>query len=218
MKHWLLFAAAAGLSLTAAAILVHQDAACLPRPSCRRIMPFGSLVTRSCCGWVPAVARPGGVCGHRHQSGCPGRHDLPCAAYRGPEPYLFVSYAHRDAAAVYAEVARLHGLGYRLWYDEGIEPGQEWPEAIAAALGGCAFFLVFLSPRAVASRNVRNEIYFALEEDKPFLAVHLEPTELTGGMRLQIGSLQAILKHALPEEHYQRRLQQTLPPRLCDGH
>jgi hypothetical protein len=56
----------------------------------------------------------------------------------------------------------------------------------------CSFFLAFLSPRAVQSRHVRNEVHFALGEEKPFLAVYLEETDLPGGLKLQIGSLQAI--------------------------
>ncbi|HUG93903.1 MAG TPA: hypothetical protein VML55_23945 [Planctomycetaceae bacterium] len=44
----------------------------------------------------------------------------PFEAYRGRQPFAFVSYSHRDAAAVYEEMLRLHETGLRLWYDETI--------------------------------------------------------------------------------------------------
>ena len=34
---------------------------------------------------------------------------LPCVAYAGNEPFIFVSYAHEDKARVYPELERLHG-------------------------------------------------------------------------------------------------------------
>ena len=57
----------------------------------------------------------------------------PFDAYQGDEPYVFVSYAHKDAAMVYEEITRLHEAGCKIWYDEGIEASNEWPEEIANA-------------------------------------------------------------------------------------
>ena len=60
-------------------------------------------------------------------------------AYNGSEPYIFVSYAHKDSEAVYRTIEKLTSLGYRIWYDEGIKPGVEWPENIAIHLDQCSF-------------------------------------------------------------------------------
>src|SRR4051812_34226901 len=108
----------------------------------------------------------------------------PFRAYDGLDPYLFASYAHADARVVFPEIHALTARGFRVWYDEGIEPGGDWPEEIAAALGMSEVLLVFLSPAAVKSRNVCNEINFAVAQGKPILAVHLEPTELPAGLEL----------------------------------
>ena len=108
----------------------------------------------------------------------------PFEAYRGDDPYIFVSYAHRDSKFVFAELENLHNLGYKVWYDEGIEASSEWPEEIANALIGCKVFLVFISPRSTTSVNCRNEINLALNEGKPFLAVHLEESPLPPGLSL----------------------------------
>ena len=136
---------------------------------------------------------------------------LPFEAYTGDEAFVFVSYAHLDGHRVYPEIQALHEQGFRIWYDEGIDPGNEWPEEIAAALGRAAAFLVFISPAAAGSDNVRNEIHFALNRRKRFVAVHLEETELPEGLELRMGSIQGILKWRMTAEHYRKKLALSLP-------
>src|SRR5271165_4489601 len=136
---------------------------------------------------------------------------LPFEPYGGEEPYVFASYAHRDGAAVYSELRALHDQGLRIWYDEGIEPGSEWPENIGRALQGSSFFLVFMTPAAVESRNVRNEIDFALRRGKPFLAIYLEDVQLPPGLELQMGNIQAILKWRMAQEHYAKKIAGAFP-------
>jgi formylglycine-generating enzyme required for sulfatase activity len=134
----------------------------------------------------------------------------PFEAYQGDDPYVFISYSHKDAAVVYEEIARLHEAEVNVWYDEGIEASNEWPEEIARAVVDCTVFLVFVSPRATDSVNCRNEINLALNENKPFLAIHLEETELPLGLRLRMGDLQAILSYKLPVDRYQKKTQNSL--------
>ena len=50
--------------------------------------------------------------------------------YEGQEPYVFVSYAHKDSHLVIPVLEKLHALGYRIWFDDGIAPGSEWPETL----------------------------------------------------------------------------------------
>lgn len=142
---------------------------------------------------------------------------LPCEAYTGDEPFAFVSYAHSDAEHVYPEILRLYSMGYRIWFDEGIDPGNEWPEEIANAIAKAAQFIVFITANAVDSRNVRNEINFALSLKKPFLAIHLSKTELPPGMALQTGSVQAVLKWRMDEAGYCRRLERVLTKDLIQS-
>ncbi len=134
----------------------------------------------------------------------------PFAAYEGEEAFLFASYSHSDAAAVFPELARLHGLGYRIWFDEGIDPGNEWPSEIANALKNCAQFLVFISPNAVASRNVANEIQLALRRNKPFLAIYLVDTKLPDGLDLNIGTFQHVMKYRMSPDNYDRKMAKSL--------
>jgi hypothetical protein len=137
-------------------------------------------------------------------------HSIPFEAYNGSEPYLFVSYAHKDSKLVFPEMKFLHEQGYRIWYDEGIDPGNEWPEMIAKALESCSQFLVFVSPNAVNSQNVRNEINFAINRRKPFVAVHIQETALPTGLELRMGDIQAILKYRMDVPRYLRQMEKTL--------
>lgn len=141
----------------------------------------------------------------------------PFEAYAGGDPYLFASYAHADAAQVYPLLAHLHAEGCRVWYDEGIDPGNEWTQDIARALARCAYFIVFITPRSVQSHNVRNEINFAIARRKPFLAIHLEETALPDGLELQMGGIQALMRYRMDEASYCRKLFKTLPPSLLPG-
>jgi len=129
----------------------------------------------------------------------------PFDAYEGDEPFVFISYAHDDASLVYKEISRFHDAGCNIWYDEGIDASEEWPEAIAKAVIDCAVFVIFITPRSTASINCRNEVNLALNEGKPFLAIHLEETELPPGLRLRMGDLQAIFRHNIPVERYERK-------------
>ncbi len=132
----------------------------------------------------------------------PGIGRIPFPAYRGKEPYIFISYAHRDSDIVFPEIKRFNEQGYRVWYDEGISPGNEWTDEIADALSGCFLFIVMMTPNAVDSHNVQNEINYAIDERKPFVAIHLVETNLRGGLKLQIGTKQAILKYNMTQNEY----------------
>ena len=136
--------------------------------------------------------------------------ETPFPAYRGEEPYIFVCYSHANAAVVYPELERLRKLGINVYYDEGVSPGREWTQELADAIDGSSRLLYFVSPASAASRHCRNEVQYALDRQKSVIPVHLEPTELPGGMQLSLGSAQAILKHELNPKDYRRKLSAAL--------
>lgn len=122
--------------------------------------------------------------------------------YEGTLPYLFVSYAHKNDAAVLEIIRTLQSRGFRVWYDEGIEAGSEWPESIASHLERAQLVLAFLSPAYLRSDNCRKEMHYALTKKKPVINVYLEQTELSPGMEMQIGNLFALMKYTYPSEEY----------------
>lgn len=128
-------------------------------------------------------------------------------AYEGKKPYIFISYAHKDADRVLPILAQLDKEGYRVWYDEGIEPGSEWPENIAQHLNGCAIAVALVSANSMASPNCRREITYALAKKKPFVSVFLEETVMSPGMELQMSAQQCIMKYGYRNEaHFFEKL------------
>jgi molecular chaperone DnaK len=140
----------------------------------------------------------------------------PFESYTGNAPYIFVSYSHRDSSIVYLELKTLNSLGYRIWYDESINPGNDWSEEIAKAINKSAYFIVFISPNAVESKNVRNEINFALQKNKTFLAVHIFETNLPDGLELNISRLQAIIKYQMDDYTYLKKIEKALPDNVME--
>lgn len=108
------------------------------------------------------------------------------------EPFIFVSYAHLDSGVAVPIIDGLKENGFRIWYDNGIEPGSEWPEYIAQKIIDCSVMLVLLSNNSLNSKNCKREINFGIDESKELLVVHLEETKMTPGMKMQLNSNQAV--------------------------
>ena len=98
--------------------------------------------------------------------------------YEGTRPFLFVSYAHRQSDAVIDTIRILHDKGYRLWYDEGIPAGSDWPANIAQHMQDCERVIFFLSQRAMESQNCFSEMRTAIRLKKNVLVIRLEDTPL----------------------------------------
>ena len=67
------------------------------------------------------------------------------AKFDETKPYIFISYAHKDSVRVKDIMGRLRNEGYNIWYDDGIDPGSEGDENIAAHIKQCAYFIAFIS-------------------------------------------------------------------------
>lgn len=96
--------------------------------------------------------------------------------YEGNRPYVFISYSHRDSDTVLETISGLNDRKLRLWYDEGIPSGGDWPKNIEQHMRACSAVLFFLSETALASPNCYLEIKTAVEADKPVLLVPIEQT------------------------------------------
>ena len=111
-------------------------------------------------------------------------------AYEGRDPYVFVSYSHIDADRVTPIIAALKQNMCRIWYDEGLTPGESWNDSIAEHLKNCDQFLLFISPDSVASKYVMSEINYALSKNKSIVPVILRETELPAGLEMMLGTIQ----------------------------
>lgn len=117
--------------------------------------------------------------------------------YKGNEPYLFISYAHKDSARVLPLIQGLRNRGFRLWYDVGTEAGSEWPAHIATQLKKSACVVVFLSENAIESQNCRQELTMSINRKKNPLIIMLEDIDWAAhddndwysGVEMQISTL-----------------------------
>ena len=112
--------------------------------------------------------------------------------YEGAEPYIFISYSHDDADRILPILTALARMGFRIWYDEGIPWTTEWPEVIAGHMKKCTVCLAFHSEASKGSRNCREELYFALGEEKTILSVYLDGVELSDGLKMRLAPYQSV--------------------------
>ena len=94
--------------------------------------------------------------------------------YTGKEPFIFISYAHRDDKRVLPVIHKLLAAGFRIWYDDAIEKGREWDNDIARHVRDCAVFIPFFTENYLDSFNCKNELRYALSKKRRCLAVFLE--------------------------------------------
>lgn len=80
---------------------------------------------------------------------------------------VFVSHSHKDQAFVQWLVGVLRHHGIRVWYSNTeIRGAQQWHDEIGRALKRCDWFILVLSPDAVASRWVKRELLYTLQQDR----------------------------------------------------
>jgi TIR domain len=89
---------------------------------------------------------------------------------------VFLSYARADAEFALHLGADLRAAGVNLWVDQlDIPKGAIWDHEVERALQASSHVLVVLSPAAVNSHNVMDEVSFALEERKTVVPVLFQP-------------------------------------------
>ncbi len=126
--------------------------------------------------------------------------------YEGEKGFIFISYSHKDGPRVYPIIERLAAEGYRVWFDEGIDPGSEWPETIADHLSKSAVCMGFISENYLNSHNCKRELNFALMKQIPFLSIMLEEVTMSAGVEMQLSTNQSIFLYKLssPDVFYNR--------------
>ena len=138
--------------------------------------------------------------------------------YEGDQKYIFVSYSHSNGDKVAPILERLNSEGFRIWYDDGIEWGSEWPESIASHLRQCEVCMAFHSKASVLSANCRQEIHYALKMQKGILSVYLEDVELSEGMDMQLTPFQSTFPYQYANQgDFFNRLAETKIIQECRG-
>jgi hypothetical protein len=142
--------------------------------------------------------------------------DLGSFPVEGGQPFIFVSYARADRDVVYAEIKRLEGEGYSLWYDmRDIPAGRAWLQEISRAIEGCSCFIMFTTQSSVDSKNVLDEIELSMMFQKPSLFIHweeidIEKTQLPEHVKKFMNETQALLFYHLHRFEYERQMKIAL--------
>ena len=121
--------------------------------------------------------------------------DRTLAPYQGDEPYLFLSYSHRNADAAAEAIRYLKAAGFRVWYDEGVIPATEWDENIARAIENCDYLIALISEAYLSSSNCLDELNYARDRNIPLLLIYLEDVALPSGLAMRLGRLLAIHRY-----------------------
>lgn len=138
--------------------------------------------------------------------------------YEG-DNYIFISYSHRNTAKVMGVMERMQRDGFRIWYDDGIDPGTEWDDNIAAHVDRCKYFIAFISKEYLESENCKDELNYARDLNKERLLVYLENVELPQGMAMRLNRLQAVhmYTYADPERFFEKLYAAKGIEKCCDG-
>ena len=95
-------------------------------------------------------------------------------AYNGNEPYLFISYSHRDTAKVYPILDALYDRKYRIWYDESCENGNDFRDELRHRIEKCSAVILFVSKASMTSPFCGMEVIVARENGKRLYPIYLE--------------------------------------------
>ncbi len=95
-------------------------------------------------------------------------------AYTGNEPYLFISYSHRDTEKVYPILDELYDAKFRIWYDESCETGNDFRNELRERIRKCDGIILFVSQYSMNSPFCGMEILVAHEYQKRIYPIYLD--------------------------------------------
>ena len=106
---------------------------------------------------------------------------------------IFISYSRRDQEFVTRLASDLNAHVAGVWFDQStIQAGQKWHDAIIEGIRECKAFILVLSPDAVESHWVREEVNKALELNKTIFPVIYRPTKWTGEFESLVRDIQTL--------------------------
>jgi hypothetical protein len=105
--------------------------------------------------------------------------DLELLPAKADREITFVSYSRDDWSGFVSKlVKRLRSNGEEVWVDQDyIRAGEDWRDAIGQALDICDTLLLVLSPNSMASKTVKSEYRYFLDQEKrvvPLLSAPLD--------------------------------------------
>ena len=128
--------------------------------------------------------------------------------------YTFIGYAHENTRFALKVARRLRRHGITVWVDQWhVSQDEVWDREIARAIAGCGCFLIVLSPAAVNSWVVRQQVQWARQSGKTIISLLREPCELPEMLQGSIcidftgrrfgGAFGQLLSHYFPDRALQ---------------
>lgn len=112
--------------------------------------------------------------------------DKSTRAYSGNEKYIFISYRHTDIDVVKRIVADMQSRDYRIWWDEGIKPSEDFTEVIANRLKDSDVLFSFLSEGYLTSDFCLDELNYGIKNHKKIVPIKMDDVELPSGIDLRL--------------------------------
>jgi len=135
-------------------------------------------------------------------------------AYNGDEPYLFVSYSHRDTNKVYPILDELSDNKYRIWYDEACENGNDFRDELRQRIKNSEAVLLFVSKSSMHSKFCGMEVIVAVENGKKLFPIFLDNEPVPETFEI----LLANTHHTSPDDmkKFIKTMKRDLPPVAMD--
>ena len=93
---------------------------------------------------------------------------------------IFLSYRRSDQAIARALVGELEKRGVAVWWDQNIEGGEDWRDAIVAGLTDANALIILFSDDCNSSKQLKKELAIADTLDKLVVPVLIEDTQPKG--------------------------------------
>lgn len=109
--------------------------------------------------------------------------------YTGEEPYLFVSYSHRDTDKVYPILDAFYDKKYRIWYDDSCENGSDFRDELRKKIENCEAVLLFVSKASMESPFCGMEIIVSRENNKKLFPIFLEDVDVPPAFSILLANM-----------------------------
>ncbi len=106
---------------------------------------------------------------------------------------IFISYSRRDQEFVTRLASDLDAQVAGVWFDQSaIQAGENWHDEIMKGIHECTAFVLVLSPDAMKSRHVLEEVNKALEFGKTIFPILYRPAKWTDEIEALVQDIQTL--------------------------
>ena len=124
----------------------------------------------------------------------------PFPAYEGDEPYIFISYKHDDSDVIYPILKEFHDAGVNIWYDDGLEYGEDYDDKIDMKIDGASLFVICITERVIkfaydSDEYMKKELDVALDVGVKIFPIFIDDVKLKGKYRMQLKGKHSIFRN-----------------------